>query len=328
MKQMHPAEIFIRNLFRWAGWSLPPAPVLPPRPWHPDGDAAFSAVPQRKVEKSAAHIAHMKAASGRFVFDSGSAVPESDGVIRGIRTNLATDKDPSFVVSRDAGPWKLWVKTGYTAPYGLKVRIPADAIPQGYPMKNYADHKMHIVDVASRVVIEIQFCEELTGLFGPGQQAYSCHGVKVYSLDVPSTDPTVLGSSAARIPLAETSGRFDDLMGPRPFVRALTLGCPAAHKSEFVAPATGTDGPSSDPDAIRMGMVLRLHPEDYSALMAKSSTGPQSRAVLRCLAGPGLIVVDTSANTTFGVEPDARWNPKDLATIKALTLDQFDVYQH
>jgi hypothetical protein len=328
--QMSPVEHALRKLTNFAGWTFPTFARVPRKPLHPDGDIAFTRVASDLHPDSERIIAHMSKTGG-MNFRTGSVVPDYDGKTDGVVFNVAKATDPVFTVSTQPGKTNLWVSTGYKAPYGAKVRIGRQMIPQGYPMSNYSDCKLHVYDPFSRTVTEIQYIELIHSwvpffgwLFGGG---YRCHGVKQYSLDAPSTSLVVQGASAANVPLAETDLEYEDVMhGHSP--RMTVMAVPAAHKDQYVWPATATDGPSSDPDAVRMGMVLRLKNERLFDIMSNPSVGPQTKSVVLNLAGPGVMVVDTGSHISPGLALDPRWDQDDLAYLKTLRIEDFEVYTH
>lgn len=317
MKTLNLVQRWLWSAIGWAGFSYPPAPKLPPKPWHTDGDAAFRRVPTQAVAKSAAIIAHMKASPGRFLVQTGVVKPHADGRVAGVRVNGATAKDPQYEIHKELGAGRLTVTTGYRAPYGRRVRIGRDVVTEGYPGANIDDVKLHVVDPIDRTVTEVQYIEQLGNLT-------TCHGVQVADLDASSFD--ALGSTAARVPLAETTLRYDDMVAG--VVQMTTFNTPRAHDEEFVAPALKTDGKCDDADAIRMGMVIRLRPEIAEAILADPKVATIAKTIVRCLAGPGAMCVDTSNNTCISLDPDARWDQKALAPLRALTLDDFTVWQH
>lgn len=335
MKQLNPLEHLWMSITGWKGFKYPDTSDFPPKPWHPDGDAFFTKIPDFKVKNSDAIIAYMKTTPGRLLLGRGGTTkPDSDGKVGGIFLNMAGAEDPQYVISKEPGPGRLFVSTYHRAPYGKKVRIPRNAIAQGYPMNEYSDHKMHIFDVIDRTITEIQFITEpmrgpiglLLSLLGKGGDQYHCHGVKQYSIDVPSTDDTVRGSSAAKIPIAYTSPLYDDLA--RGFVQMLTMGTTMARKGSWVWPAENSDGPSENPNAIMMGQVLRLNPEKAEELLKTPGVPVYVQTFIRCMAGPGIMIIDTGGNHSVGVTPDNRIGEHDFDVLKSVKLDDFEVWQH
>jgi hypothetical protein len=100
----------------------------------------------------------------------------------------------------------------------------------------------------------------------------------------------------------------------------ILAGTPITAVDEFVWPARGTDGRSTDPDAPPMGSWLRLRADaDLSAL------GPQARAIAEAMQQHGVVLSDTSANFALRGTPDARWDRSDLRTLRTLTGADFEV---
>jgi hypothetical protein len=324
--QPNPLELLLHRLTGWRMFKYPPAPPYPQRPWHPDGDVAFVSRPQRRLEHSALYLAHLER-HGPLRFDTGSVKPTSDGRVGEVRLNVARPDDPVFEVVDGTRPGNLgrpgtlWVHRGDYAPsspWGARVRIGEHMLVQGHPMIGYSDRKLHVLDPIERTITEVQHLEPWPN------GSMRCHGVTQYRLDVPSTDPTVRGSSAAKHPLAEASWRFDEVVLQGFAVRG-TMAVNCASRARYIPPALGTDGPSSDVDAVPMGACMRLR--DDKARELEQLGGTQLRAVVRCLNGPGVLIVDTGANNSMGVEADARWNQTELAPLRRLRWADFEAWQ-
>ena len=319
---------------KWVNWNFPVRnrSAIPLKPWHPDGDAKFQIEPKVKHSDSDKIVEHVKN-SGALNVGTGSVEIAWGGMVNGVFLNVAKATDPLYTISRRGGLRNLFVSTYYRAPYGAKVRIPNDAIPQGYPMNEYSDHKLHVFDPTNRTILEVQYITEvrrnaflnwLFSLFGVGG-GYHCHGVTTYSLDTPSTDPSIIGSSAANWPIAESKLRFDDLTNG--WRQMTTMAVPAAAKApRFVAPARNSDGPSLDPHAIQMGMVMKLSDAAFERLSVDA--GPQALAVLECWHQYGIMVIDTGGNTSFGLDLDPRWDQADVGHIEAVEVGDFEVWTH
>jgi hypothetical protein len=310
----------------WANFNkFPPAPQLPPKPWHADGDALLAGGPLVRVDNSSAIIEHMKS-SGRLVISTGSVIPNAEGKTEGRRVNIAVEDDPKYTIVTSATQLqagRILVNDGQYPKVdrnlvGTQVRIPREVIRQGFPMRNYSDTKVHIFDAASNVIVEIQHCEEMPV---PSGRAYRAHGLSVIDLSGPQDVGE--GRSAAKISLTESVLRFDDLMSG--WRQTTTMGTPAAFKLDYLAPARGTDGPSTHPNAVWMGMVLRMKPGIARELKAMGR--PQLSAVVECYEDKGLMVVDTSGNHATGLDPDARWDQAQLNPLRSATLDWFDIWK-
>lgn len=352
MKVMPPKEHAIRRATNnWStptngfpAWRYPPAPSLPMKPWHPsDADQAIRTLPGPVVANSADIIDHIRRHAyvdrDRGVFLAGdlniatpSVVPNYRGCVDGTRLNVARAGDPEFTVARKAGGRNLFVSTYWAAPYGAKVRIPDEAVAQGYPMNEYSDHKMHLFDVDARTITEIQFITEvrrnpvltaflrLFGLAG----GYHCHTVSVTDLTKPST--AAPGASAAGISLVEGALRYDDLASG--WIQMSTMAYPAAAKGKVVPPAKATDGSSDDPNAMKMGQLLAIRPDIARRLLDDPATPTQAKWVLRCWSTYGLMLVDVADILCTNFEPDERWDPAAFAWLDAnVNLDSFEVRQ-
>lgn len=328
----------------WSGWRLGSGAEIR-RPLHPDGDAAFRStralVPSPNSKAQMAHIERSLKidtnGDGKpdhaFSLGTGSAVPNSLGATVGVLWCQARPTDPVFTIAREDGRKNLHPTVYLTAPYGARVRIGDHMVPQGYPMQAVADRKLHIYDPIDNTVTEVQYVEDQRGnwllnfLLGfVGKAAgYRCHGVSQYSTLVPSTDQTVRGSTAAAVALAETEIRFSDFQ--QGWHHMTTAAIPQARHGRWIAPARGSDGPSKDEDAPLMGQFFRPTPEALARL--RRTAGPQSAFVLDCWDRHGIEIVDTSANVTWNLEPDERWDQADLAaTLGLVRLSDFTLWQY
>ena len=317
MKSLTFLESFLHSITGWNFFKYPNTPKLPNKPLHPDGDLKFTSLPKYKHPNSDAYINHLHS-TGRLKIGTGDTKPGSDGRVGGYPLNVATAKDKQYEISMSPGPGKIWVSTHYSAPYGEKVRLNREMIAEGYPMKAYADSKLHIFDPVDNTITEIQYAEYY------GNETYRCHGIHKYSLDLPSTDENVKGRSAAKWPLAESTQRYDEIV-LNGHVQMATMAVVAANKDEFVSPAIGTDGKSTAPQAPPMGVVLRLKNEAVQRLIA-AGAGPQAQAVMKCYSGPGIMIVDSGGNNSTSLEPDNRWDQKDLSILKQIQTKDFEVW--
>lgn len=330
--RMNPFEHATRRAQNnWVGFIFPQGVKYLSRPWHKsDDDSYFRKKPRVKVPNSDQIIDHL-VRTGTFRYKTGSVTPDYDGKVGGVLLNEARATDPVFTISRTNGRRNLCVTTGYRSPYGAKVRIGDHMAPQGYPMHEYSDHKVHIYDPIDNTITEIQFIVDVRknpflnwflSLFGRGG-GYQCHGVKQYSLDDPSTMAS--GSTASNFPNAEPTIRYDDVLDGR--LTISTIAVTQAHATEFVWPATNSDGVSHDNNAIRMGQILKLKNERFEVISSDPQTGEQALHIARCLNEHGMMVVDTGGNQGSGPEPDVRWDQADLqALVSKISLDDFEVW--
>jgi hypothetical protein len=347
MLLMNPIEHALRMLDQFRGWKFPDSPPIPTRPWWPDADSFFQPSQDRykRLPQSEEIIDHLITEGGYFHIRTGDTRPElQNGKVGGVFLNMAGPTDPIYTISREPGPGKLWVKTGYSAPYGAKVRIGKNFIREGYPMSEYSDRKMHIFDPIDRTITEIQYVEEvernpllngfallLSLLSGKNLHGgYHCHGVTQNTLTVPSTRTT--GSSASRISLVGATLRYPDLMAG---YRGLSvMATPQAAKKlspglpGYVWPATDSDGVSLHPHAMKMGQVLRLTANSYTHLLEIHKDSPLCVALLECWHFYGIILVDTGGTTSWGLEPDNRIPQREVkALANGIGLDDFEVWE-
>ena len=94
-------------------------------------------------------------------------------------------------------------------------------------------------------------------------------------------------------------------------------------------PAKGSDGKSTSPYAPPIGSVLRLKESTRTRLTATGygrGVCPQANAIMDCYSGPGIMIVDSGGHNTTMLEPDNRWDQKDLAALDLLTIDDFEIW--
>lgn len=311
----------------WRNFTYPSAPVLPPKPWHPDGDMAVRTIAQYRVPNSDAMIAHLDR-TARLAIHTGSTKPNVDGCVNGYPLNGGYVTDGQLTITKDfPAAGKLMVATGRSdSSYGAKVRYRKSMCVQGEPMIGYSDSKLHVFDTVGRTITEVQN-------FRQSGSGYACDGARQYSLDTPSTE--VRGSSAAKLSLIDHTLRYDDLIlnGWR---QRGSMGVRAA-RNTYIYPAQGSDGPvgrdpsvqttfpsmPDDPAAPPMGVVLRLEQSAIERLQADGvtpATHPQAFAVLECWSTYGVVIVDTGGHNATGLEPDSRWDQSDLSILQRLTM--------
>lgn len=329
----------------WRGFMYPPQ-ADHPIPWHPDGDQAYRGQPTVLRPDSKQTIEFLKEA-GEFHFNTGSVVPDRVGKVNGVFLNQALPTDVVYTISRTPGPRNLLVKTGYTAPYGRRVRINSKMVIQGYPMRGYSDQKLHVYDPIDETITEIQYLEAteqnavlnffssvLLGIFGRKTSRYTCHGVRQIDLKRPSTEAQ--GSSAANLPISTLTVTHKAFLKGETQLSSMAVKN-ADHYNE-VWPAEDSDGPvgappgfpgglPANPHSIKMGQILRLNEDSYFKLLADDTLGPQARFVAECWFKHGLIVVDTGGQHATGVDLNAAWDQKDLNGLNHLELDDFSVWE-
>ena len=126
-------------------------------------------------------------------------------------------------------------------------------------------------------------------------------------------------AEAAKLPISPMVFTYDEVASGR-VTHALRMTASAVSPAA-VWPATTSDGRDADPAAIPMGAHLRLKAgADLSAL------GPQAKVVATAMKEYGMVLADSTVGGWSPTgSPDERWNDTDLATLKSLTLDQFEV---
>lgn len=320
--RMSAWDLFVNGLWGWKRWKYPATPRLPNKPWHLDGDVAYKTIPSKLHPLSQLMINHLKNTDdspGSFKVYTGSTAPLSGGLVNGYPLNLAKASDPKYIISKIYGPGRVWISTGWGSAYDKILRYVPSMMIQGNPMQDYSDHKLHIFDPVDNTITE---CGEFYD-----RGSYYLEARKVTQHSLLETSDKATGCSVAQQSLAELTLRYDDLIGAG-WVQRASMGVVAA-SGDFVWPAKGSDGQSVSPYAPPIGSVLRLKESTRTRL---TSTGygrgvcPQANAVMDCYSGPGIMIVDSGGHNSTMLEPDNRWDQKDLAALDLLTIDDFEIW--
>lgn len=107
--------------------------------------------------------------------------------------------------------------------------------------------------------------------------------------------------------------------GPQDINHALRFTM-ATVKKTFVYPATGSDGTSDDADVPQMGIRLRLK-KSYDT----SKFPATAQIVMKALKKYGMVLSAVGPDATLAGAPSAQWIDADLATLKKLTMADFEV---
>lgn len=311
-------------------WIDYPTPASPEKPIHPDGDQALRMKPRVKADNSERIIHHMQR-SGNLRVTTGDVEPSyTYGHVEGVPFMEARQGDRQYTITKWPSGRSLHVQTNVASSYGAKVRIGNHMVAQGYPLSPHSDNKVHVYDPIDGTITEIQnlvkvernwFLSFIYRLFGAGD-SYRCDGVTQYSVNVPSTDESVRGRSAALTPKAESEVTPAQLAAG--WRQRLSMGVPAAHYKDVEYPARRSDGPSRDADAVRMGQALKLTDEALEEFSADA--GPQLQGVLECLHEYGVMVDDTGGTVGLNLTPHPDWDQSDVGRLTGLELTDFEVW--
>lgn len=222
-----------------------------------------------------------------------------DGVVWGLPFNLVDDSTPRIDVELTQYP-----EASYPGPYP----ITDPAYIESMPTYHFDQHYLAL-DLERRQAWELIATRRWFGRW----QAGAGETWSMDSLDYPD------GSSiAAGLPLLPGSVTYTEVASGRIDHAILGVSWVTA-KDQFVWPARGTDGRSTDPDAPPMGAWMRLKSDvDLSGL------GPQAQIVARAAQQYGVILSDTGPEFSLRGTPDGRWDDEDLRTLRTLTTDSFE----
>ena len=211
-----------------------------------------------------------------------------------------------------------------TAPY-----TPAGTRLEGVPVPGNAaadpaeDGHLAVLDRSSRCVYEFFRAKpEGAGWTADWVNATPSDGTGIY--------PDGLGTRASGFSI--TAGLiWPDELRSGQIDHALVFAYPFTKKGGYVAPATRTDGLTTQAGALPIGSRLRLDPTlDLTTL----NLTPQEYTVARALQTYGMFLADTSGGLTlYGVQPlsfaadpyQSFWSEGPWASIKAIPFNRLQV---
>ena len=253
---------------------------------------------------SDAWIARLAATSGRSMSGAGASAFVFDGSRAGIPRNTASIGPVVTLFDSATG-----VNGTFMLPQRAAPRIEGEPNPLGA-----FDHHYVVTDTVQCRVVET---------IGYNQLTNTVTGASVWNLNSYDYPTRVVAdgppAEAARLPISPMVYTYDEVASGR-ITHALRMTA-AAVSAAAVWPASTSDGRDTDPAAIPMGAHLRLRANaDLSAL------GPAAKVVATAMKEYGMVLADSTVSGWSPTgSPDERWNDADLATLKSLTLDQFEV---
>lgn len=189
--------------------------------------------------------------------------------------------------------------------------IPSDAPVEGGPS---AGGDRHVL------VVRQGTCDlfELFRAFPSGSGWVADSGAR---FDLGSNQLRPLGwtsADAAGLPILPGLVRFEEVAAGE--IRHAIRVTFSRTRRGYILPATHFASSSTDPSLPPMGLRLRLKPTfDTSTL-----TG-QARVIAEAMQRYGLIVADNGSNWYFQGATDGRWDDDDLAQLKAISGNWFEV---
>lgn len=253
---------------------------------------------------SDAWLGRLAAASGRSMSGAGASSFVFEGSRAGIPRNTASIGPVVTLFDASTG-----VNGTFMLPQPAAPRIEGEPNPLGAFDRHY-------------LVTDLVKCQ-LVETIGYNPLTNTVTGAAVWNLnsyDPPGRPvPDGLPAEAARLPISPMVYTYDEVASGR-ISHALRMTASAVSPAA-VWPASTSDGRDADPAAIPMGAHLRLKAgTDLSAL------GPAARVVATAMTEYGMVVADSTLSGWSPTgSPDERWNDADLATLRSLTLDQFEV---
>lgn len=223
-----------------------------------------------------------------------------DGVVWGVPYNFVDGDTPRHDVDI-----RIAADTSYPGPYPITDPAYIEAMPTYHFDMHYVG-----IDTDAAQVWELLSVRNWFGRWEADAGAW-------YRTD--SNDYPQGSSIAAGLPLLPGTVTYDEVAAGS--IDHVALGViERSALDTWVWPARDTDGRSSAADAVPQGAWLRLRPDaDLSGL------GPQARIVAEGLQRHGMIISDTGPGFTVRGAPDGRWDDDDLATLRQLTVGDFEV---
>jgi hypothetical protein len=258
------------------------------------------------ASESAAVVGTWKAAVGSIQPGFSNFIWE--GSRRGIPVNIvdrATATPTDFLVAPEYADRSS--ATGVLLPPDLRI--------EGWPGRAWDRHTILVdpTDCSTRELIYVQVPGE--NPLADGRWSAST----VATADLTTNRAPAWSVIAVGLSMLSGLVRYDEVASGD-IGHALAITSPVVRRSEPRWPAQHTDGRVDDPTAPVMGTWFRLRADaDLSGL------GPQAAIVARALQVHGAVLTDTSPTSMLRGEPDDRWDDDDLATLRTLDLDNFEV---
>jgi hypothetical protein len=126
-------------------------------------------------------------------------------------------------------------------------------------------------------------------------------------------------ADAAGLPIFPGLVRYDEVVEQGEIRHALRFTCPTTRRA-YVHPARHFASSQTDPDLPPMGMRVRLR-ADFDV-----STFPSEvQVILNALKRYGMLLADNGSGWFISGAPDPRWNDNNLAALKSVSSQNFEV---
>ncbi|GAA1861186.1 hypothetical protein GCM10009836_46680 [Pseudonocardia ailaonensis] len=211
-----------------------------------------------------------------------------------------------------------------TAPYApAGTRLDDVPVPANAAADPAEDGHLAVLDRDNRCIYEFFRAK-------PQGDGWTADWVNATPSDGTGIYPDGLGTRAAGFSIAAGLIWPDELRRGE-IDHALVFAYPFTKKGGYVAPATRSDGLTTQAGALPIGSRLRLDP---TIDLDKLTLTPQERTVARALQTYGMFLGDTSGGLTlYGVQPlsfaadpyQSFWNDGPWADIKAIPFDRLQV---
>lgn len=260
-----------------------------------------------KLPVRADSAAVIKAEGASEIVRAGFSANVWEGSRKGVPINIADSHTDKLIDFLGTPTSSIFEHKGHPIPKNPRL--------EGWPGIAWDRHLL-VVDTAT--CISSEFFYVTPASMNPAGYWVAQKAVK---LDLRSNASKGRGTTVASgLSLLSGMVRYDEVASGR-IDHVIAMSLPKVKDAPAIWPAFATDGRSSDPNAPAMGSWFRLRADaDLSAL------GPEARIVAKALQEHGAVLTDTNfTGMALRGEPDTRWDDKDLATLKKLTLTDFEV---
>ena len=190
-------------------------------------------------------------------------------------------------------------------------------IPNGAPIEGgqngTGDRHILIVDRDNWKLYELFDAHPVSGGWRAGSGA-------IFDLNANALRPAGWTSAdAAGLPIFPGLVRYDEVVEQKEIRHALRFTCPTTRRA-YVHPARHFASSRTDANLPPMGMRVRLR-ADFDV----STFPPEVQVILNALKRYGMLLADNGSGWFISGAPDPRWNDDNLAAIKRVSSQNFEV---
>ena len=194
------------------------------------------------------------------------------------------------------------------------IRVESDPLPLDWWVARPSDD--HVLGIDTKDCSFYELFKINTGVWASSREVWASSGAR-WNLDDGKTQG--FGTNAAQLPYTGITMRLAEVQ--RGLVDHPIGACTNKAAPTFTWPARGSDGPNRDPNAPPMGTRFRLKADRVDRFAG------QGKVVARAMTDYGVLLYDT-CYSPFQITAEnvaSGWNDAELAPLKNLTMDDFDV---